>query len=102
MHLIQILLPLYDNEGREFAHELYRDIGEELVARFSGLTAFTRAPAEGHWMPAGNETKRDDIMIFEVMAPKIDEKWWSEYRKTLEKRLRQESIVIRSYAIRLL
>src|SRR6266550_942821 len=102
MHLIQMLLPLYDNEGREFSHEIYRDIGDELVARFSGLTAFTRAPAEGHWMPAGNETKRDDIMIFEVMAPKIDEKWWTEYRKTLEKRLRQESIVIRSYAIRLL
>jgi hypothetical protein len=102
MHLIQILLPLYDNEGREFAHEIYREIGDELVARFSGLTAFTRAPAEGHWAPTGNETERDDIMIFEVMASKIDEKWWSEYRKTLEERLRQESIVIRSYAIRLL
>jgi hypothetical protein len=36
------------------------------------------------------------------MASKIDEKWWYEYRKSLEKRLRQESIVIRSYAIRLL
>jgi len=102
MHLIQILLPLYDNEGREFAHEIYREISDELVARFSGLTAFTRAPAEGHWAPTANETEQDDIMIFEVMAPKIDEKWWTEYRKTLEKRLRQESIVIRSNAIRLL
>jgi hypothetical protein len=102
MHLIQILLPLYDNEGREFAHDIYREIGDELVARFSGLTAFMRAPAEGLWAPHGNETKRDEIVTFEVMASEIDEKWWSEYRKMLEKRLRQESIVIRSYAIRLL
>jgi len=40
-----------------------------------------RAPAEGLWVPQGSETKRDDIVTFEVMASKIDEKWWSEYRK---------------------
>ena len=102
MHLIQILLPLYDNEGHEFSHDIYREIGDELVARFSGLTAFMRAPAEGLWVPQGSEAKRDEIVTFEIMASEIDEKWWSEYRKTLEKRLRQESIVIRSYAIRLL
>jgi len=45
-------------------------------------------------VPHGSETKRDDIVTFEVMASKIDETWWSEYRKILETRLRQESIVI--------
>ena len=102
MHLIQILLPVDDNEGHEFAHEIYREIGEELVARFSGLTAFMRAPAEGLWAPHGDETKRDEIVTFEVMVSQIDEAWWSEYRKKLEKRLRQQSIVIRSSTIRLL
>jgi hypothetical protein len=102
MYLIQILLPIYDNHGEAFPQELFHAIGDELVARFSGLTAFTRAPAEGLWVPPGHQAKRDDIAVFEVMAPEIDEQWWAEYRKSLEKRLRQESIVIRSHAIRLL
>ncbi len=102
MHLIQILLPIYDNEGHEFPHELYRAIGDELVKRFKGLTAFTRAPAEGLWVPPGRQAKRDDIAVFEVMVAEIDEAWWANYRERLEKRLRQQSIVIRSYPIQLL
>ena len=53
MHLIQILLPLNDNEGAPFDPDLYRDVREELSSRFGGLTAFTRAPAEGHWEDDG-------------------------------------------------
>jgi hypothetical protein len=102
MHLIQILLPIYDNEGHELPHEIYRAIGDELVARFSGLTAFTRAPAEGYWAPQDDEAKRDDIMVFEVMAETIDREWWRRYRADLEKRLRQEAIVIRTHRIELL
>jgi hypothetical protein len=102
MHLIQILLPLFDNEGRHFPNEIFHGIGDELVARFSGLTAFTRAPAEGLWAPQGDEAKRDDIVTFEVMTEKIDRKWWAEYRSRLEKQLRQEAIVIRTHKIELL
>jgi len=102
MHLIQILLPIYDNEGHEFPHDIYRAIGDELVARFSGLTAFTRAPAEGFWAPRGDEAKRDDIVVFEVMTETIDKQWWARYRAGLEKRLRQEAIVIRTHKTELL
>lgn len=102
MHLIQILLPIYDNEGQEFPHDIYRAIGDELVARFSGLTAFTRAPAEGFWAPRGDEAKRDDIVVFEVMTETIDKQWWARYRAGLEKRLRQEAIVIRTHKTELL
>ena len=102
MHLIQILLPLFDNEGRAFPHETYRSIGDELVERFSGLTAFTRAPAEGLWAPGDDEAKRDDIVVFEVMTDKIDKKWWAEYRQRLEKQLRQEAIIIRMHKVELL
>jgi hypothetical protein len=102
MHLIQILLPIYDNEGRAFPHEIYGAIRDELVAQFSGLTAFTRAPAEGLWTRDDKETSHDEIVVFEVMVANIDQEWWSEYRRGLEMRLRQESVVIRSHAIRLL
>jgi hypothetical protein len=53
-------------------------------------------------VPQGSEAKRDEIVTFEIMVSEIDEEWWAAYRKTLEKRLRQESVVIRSSAIRLL
>ena len=102
MHLVQILLPTYDNEGLAIPREVFHAIGTELVQRFGGLTAHTRAPAEGLWVAPGHEAKRDDIAVFEVMTPEIDEAWWSNYRKNLEKRLYQESIVIRSHAIQLL
>src|SRR4051794_27120670 len=101
MHLIQLLLPTYDNEGHEFPHDIYRAIGNELVARFSGLTAYTRAPAEGFWTQ-GNETARDEIVVFEVMVQELDEAWWSQYRVELQGRLRQESVIIRTNPIRLL
>lgn len=101
MQLIQILLPTYDNEGKPFPHQIYGAIGDELVARFSGLTAYTQTPAEGFWT-RGSRTARDEIVVFEVMVQELDENWWSQYRHELEGRLRQESVVIRTHAIRLL
>ena len=100
MHLIQILIPTYDNEGKEFPHDIFGAIRNELVARFSGLTAYTRSPAEGIWT-SGNQTARDEIVVFEVMVQELDENWWSQYRHELEGRLRQESVVIRTHPIRL-
>jgi hypothetical protein len=45
MHLIEILLPLNDNNGRPFKAAKYAVIREHLTERFGGLTAFTRSPA---------------------------------------------------------
>jgi hypothetical protein len=102
MHLTQILLPLYDNDGKAFPVELFHAIRDELVAQFGGLTAYMRAPAEGLWSPPGRDATREDIAVFEIMTPEIDSAWWSRYRKILEGRLRQETIVIRSHPIQLL
>jgi hypothetical protein len=100
MYLIQILLPVQDNEGTAFGPELYREVREELSSRFGGLTAFTRAPAEGHWEEEG-KTTRDDIVVFEVMADDLTG-WWQTYRHRLERMFRQDVIVIRAQAIQLL
>jgi hypothetical protein len=70
-YLIQILLPLFDNEGQHFPHSDYMRVRSELIERFGGLTAFTRAPAEGLWEENG-ETARDDIVVFEVMTSELD------------------------------
>jgi len=101
MHLIQILLPLYDNAGNRFGEELYGGVRRELTERFGGLTAFTSAPAQGLWKDAG-ETKRDDIVVFEVMTKELDAGWWRGYRQRLEKAFRQDEIIIRAQAFALL
>ena len=101
MHLIQLLLPLYDNDGAALPRALFDKVREDLSGRFGGLTAFTRAPAEGHWRDEG-EIRRDDIVIFEVMAQRLDRDWWRAYRRELERSFRQEEIVIRAQDIELL
>ena len=98
MHAIEILLPLYDNDGRRFGAELYIGVREELVERFGGLTAFTRSPAEGVW-DEGGQRSRDEIVIFEVMSDGLDRNWWQRYRAELERLFRQEEIVVRAHEV---
>jgi hypothetical protein len=102
MHLVQILLPVTDNEGRGFPPDLFATVREALTERFGGLTAFTRAPAEGLWKSHPEKTSRDDIVVLEVMAEAIDREWWAAYRQELETGFRQQEIVIRVQDIELL
>jgi hypothetical protein len=96
MHLIELLLPLYDNTGAALPRDRFLAVRAELTERFGGLTAFTRAPAEGLWKDDGERTQRDDIVIYEVMVESIDREWWGGYRTRLEKQFRQERIIIRA------
>ena len=94
-HLVQILLPIYDNHASKFASDIYGQVRSELTERFGGLTAYTRAPAEGMW-GTGNEVKRDDIVVLEVMVQALDRQWWHNYRQRLEQLFRQDQIVVRA------
>ncbi len=102
MYLIQILLPLRDNDKQALPLDLYHDVKTELTEEFGGLTAFTRSPAEGLWKEIHHETVYDEVIIFEVMAAGVDRIWWRRYRHQLETRFRQEAIVIRAQQITLL
>lgn len=95
MHLVEIFLPLYDNEGRRFGAGEFDRVSEELAARFGGVTAFRRSPAEGVWREGGEES-RDRLVIFEVMTGEVERAWWRQYREDLERRFRQEKIVVRA------
>ena len=95
MHMIEILLPLRDNEGRPFDGALYAKVREELVAQYGGLTAFTRSPAEGLWAE-GDKHSRDEIVVLEVMTERLDRWWWQDYRAKLEKRFAQDEIFVRA------
>jgi hypothetical protein len=96
MYLVQILLPVYDNEGHAFNATEYTQLRAELADRFGGVTAYTRAPARGVWKDDAGETTRDDIVIFEVMTLDLDRDWWIAFRKDLEARFRQESLIVRA------
>ena len=102
MHQIQVLLPLYDNDGRPLSRDLFRAVATELTDRFGGLTAYTRAPAQGLWKEDADTTARDDIVIYEVMADRLDRDWWKAYRSELEARFRQEQVVVRAQAVEVL
>ena len=101
MHLIQLLLPLYSNSGFPFEQKLFVDVRTELVDRFGGITAYTRAPVDGLWQES-ERLVRDDLIIYEIMVENLDEDWWRRYRLLLEYRFEQESLVVRTHQIRLL
>ena len=75
MHLIHILLPLNDNKGKALPKKLFRAVADEMTVKFGGLTAHTRAPAEGLWKEGSSETDKDEIVIYEVMTEELDEAW---------------------------
>ena len=93
MYIVEIFLPMADNSGHAFPANQFSEEKEMLADRYGGLTAYTRAPAEGIW---GDQANRDDIVIFEVMTPSLDRDWLQTYRRSLEKKFRQDQIVIRA------
>ncbi len=103
MYLVQILLPLRANDGSPFPAAHYRTVRDELTERFGGMTAYTRAPAEGRWKDADDEgVTRDEIVIFEVMTDALDRAWWRQYRAELEGRFAQDALVVRATALEML
>ena len=97
MHLVQLLLPLYDNTGARQPRAHFAAVRQELVDRHGGLTTYTRAPATGLWTGPG-AVQRDDLVVYEVMVDELDREWWSAYRAGLEQRFRQDEIAVRALA----
>ncbi len=102
MVLIQILLPLYDNDGNLFPQEMYNSVRDELTGQFGGLTTYVRSPARGLWQEEAGKTVQDDIVIYEVMADRLDRSWWLAYREQLRRAFKQEELIIRVSEIELL
>lgn len=99
MHLVQLLLPLYDNDGRPFPTSQYASVRAGLTERFGGLTAYTRAPAEGVWNEGAGRAARDDIVVYEVMVDQLDRAWWGHFRADLERKFAQDELVARAVPV---
>jgi hypothetical protein len=96
VHLVQVLVPVYDNDGQPFPVSEFRRIRHELTERFGGVTAYTRAPAEGSWEDEQGRVHHDDVAVVEVMVDSLDRAWWSAYREELAARFRQTELVVRA------
>jgi hypothetical protein len=99
MYLIEILLPLQENDGAPQPSERFRATEQELIERFGGVTSHVRSPARGKWTSDGKTVERDEIVICEVMAGELDREWWKSYRQRLEERFVQRTIVVRAGVI---
>jgi len=96
MHLVQILVPVYDNAGQPFGRELFGSVRSRLIERFGGVTAFVQSPALGLWKdPHSEATRRDEMILIEVMVQRFERAWWTAYRRELEHAFRQDEIVVR-------
>ena len=104
MYLVQLLLPLYAQDGARLPQALFAEVRQELVDRFGGLTAYSRAPARGVWADedAGERVEHDDIVVYEVMVDSLERDWWKAYREALTARFQQKELVVRAQRIEIL
>jgi hypothetical protein len=101
MYLVQMLLPIRDNEGRQFDKNLFEEVRGDLADHFGGVTTYMRAPASGLWDDNGEKVE-DDVVIFEVMIDRLEREFWRLYRLELQDKFAQDVIVMRAQKIDIL
>lgn len=99
MHLVQLLLPVRNENGQGYPQTLYEELVQRLTDRFGGVTAYARAPATGVWEAPSGRAVRDQVIVYEVMVEVLDPGWWAGLREELEVRFEQEELVVRAQEI---
>src|SRR5690606_23265857 len=99
MHLVQLFLPLRDNDGAAFPRTLFDAVRAELLEVFGGVTAVVRSPGLGAWEDDGGAVQRDEVVLLEVMAMHLDHGWWAHYRWQLEQRFDQDEVLVRAMQV---
>jgi hypothetical protein len=94
MHLIQLLLPLHDNNRQAFPAEYFDVVRQTLTERFGGVTAFLRSPAVGLWKEDDDEITHDEVVMFEVISSRLDSDWWAGYRVELQNKFSQDELLV--------
>jgi hypothetical protein len=102
MVLIQLLLPTPGPAAAGGAETPLAQTGRELAARFGGLTAYMRAPAQGVWTAPDGHREHDDVVMVEVVTAVFDRPWWRQYMTLLAERFAQDAIHIRALPMQML
>jgi hypothetical protein len=68
MHVVQVLLPIFDKDGRAFEQTLYLNVKTVFTEKFGDVMAYVGSPAEEAWQGPSGTKRHDQIVIFEVMV----------------------------------
>jgi hypothetical protein len=98
MVLIQLLLPTTGTTSHDVMTAL-AETRRELLATFSGVTAYVRSPAKGLWTAPDGRVEADDVVMVEVVTATFDRAWWRAYGTTLARRFDQDTIHVRALRI---
>ncbi|MDQ0637814.1 inorganic pyrophosphatase [Pedobacter sp. W3I1] len=93
--LIQLFLPLINSPS---ADKKLKALEQKLIKNFGGLSIYAQNPVSGKWREKG-QLEKDKMMVFEVMVPIFDQKFWQKLKTSLEKQFNQKEILIRSLDI---
>jgi hypothetical protein len=102
MVLIQLLLPATAASASADPMTPLARTREELAARFSGVTAYLRSPANGLWTAPDGRMEQDDMVMVEVVTETFDRASWRQYAAALAARFQQDTIHIRALAVEML
>ena len=94
MYLIQILLPLYDNNKQAFEKSLLDKVRDDLKDVFGGVTLYRNSPAEGAWNDVTG-TDYDELITAEVITDSLDKAWWQQFKHEMEQTFKQKKLMIR-------
>ncbi len=95
MKLVQVFLPLYDNNKQVFSRSVYDELGNILKEEFGGVSLYRNASIEGLWKDETGKTNYDELIIAEIMTEEINKVWWNRFRQRLEQIFMQQEILIR-------
>jgi len=93
MKLVQILLPLRDNRGRPFKRSLHERLRKEITDEFGGLTAIPGRRRAA----SGSQPEKQSVTIWwcSKSCPPRTAHLVEALRNKLERRFRQEKLIIR-------
>ena len=100
-HLVQILLPTKDNQGKDHAGGLLQSLVHEVTTIHGGATAYLRSPGTGLWQDEGKVVE-ETVVVVEVLVRRLNRDWWRRYRKHLEEALRQQEVMVRATKVKTL
>jgi inorganic pyrophosphatase len=97
--LVQLFLPLYDEQGRPFLQAFFTAVKKKLTEKFGGVTVYAHSPVSGLWEDGQSKIVRDTMVIFEVMAGEIDAAFWKKYKSSLMKKFGQKELLVRRFEV---
>lgn len=102
MYQIQLLLSLYNNEGKAFPSSHYEKVKLFFNDKFGGITMYTRTSVVGLWKESPHSTVKDELIIYEILSDQLEKDFWQHYKSDLQSLFQQEEMVIKACEINLL